>query len=221
MSKRLLNISFLFIIIIYVFSCKRPPEWPNEPVISQEENTVFKNTGGTDTIIFTIAFQDGDGNLGLEEFDTVSPWHSYDLVTDSAGNPIFLTDINDLNIYRYEIGDVNDDDITDTFRVKRNIYKDNIWFDFVRVNELDEIIDTLDFETYTSVGVRNFNSRFEPLYKKSYTNEIYEGPINGTLIYKMKSSGFPKGRWKFAINIVDRDLNVSNTLLTSPAVVIE
>ena len=160
MFKRLAHITFIIFVLVQLLSCKKPPDWPAEPVISQEANTVYLNTLGTDTIIFTIAFQDGDGNLGLEEFDTLTPYQNYDIVEDSAGNPKRLVSINDFNIYHHEISDIDDDGIRDTFEVVRNEFKDNIWFDFIQVNELDEIIDTLDFENYTPVGIRNFNSQF-------------------------------------------------------------
>lgn len=200
-------------------SCRKPPEWPDAPFIEQYKETEYIETSGFDTIKIHLAFRDGDGNIGLEDSDTISPYHAFDILKDENGNTLFIEKGENFNIYTHAIEDINNDGKLDTFKIKPNLFRNNILFDFVRVNPLGEIIDTIDFKNLGDVGAESLNFRIEPIYKKDFTNEVYSGPIEGFIDYNIVSSFFllPKGTYRINVRIVDRDLNVSNSVLTSPS----
>lgn len=67
--------SFLALALIVIFSCSNPPEYADEPTIEfvsmsktfmQQANVVSNN----DSILLTLSFTDGDGDLGAEDGDT-------------------------------------------------------------------------------------------------------------------------------------------------------
>lgn len=58
---------FPILIISVIFSCTKPPDYPNEPVLEFKKlsrNTMVQSTGNTDSITITFTFTDGDGDLG-------------------------------------------------------------------------------------------------------------------------------------------------------------
>ncbi|MFM7216733.1 MAG: hypothetical protein ACKO1U_01795 [Bacteroidota bacterium] len=61
MLKRILYISLL----LSAFACKKPIEYPAEPVIRFQSISVEKATDGYDDKVYvTISFTDGDGDIG-------------------------------------------------------------------------------------------------------------------------------------------------------------
>ncbi len=67
--------SFLALALLIIFSCSNPPEYPIEPTIEfvsmskmtmQQANVVSNN----DSILLTLSFTDGDGDIGSEEGDS-------------------------------------------------------------------------------------------------------------------------------------------------------
>lgn len=57
----------LFLSLLFILSCTKPPDYPAEPVI--EFNRISKNlvvADSPDSILVTIDYTDGDGNLGFE-----------------------------------------------------------------------------------------------------------------------------------------------------------
>ena len=69
----------LFIVIISIFtipSCKKLPTYPATPAITFKSLTKIPNgTSSDDKGILTISFTDGDGDLGLNEGDTLPPFN--------------------------------------------------------------------------------------------------------------------------------------------------
>ena len=219
MIKTSIKILLPLLLLSSIFSCRKPPEYPLGPVIYNGSENTDTTVGALRSIIVNIGYTDGDGNIGLEDIDTLDPFHPYNIITDQSGNRVFIDSSEIFNIYTHTIEDFDNDGDLDTFRITPNIYTNNILFDFVRVDGFGDIIDTLDFSKLGPIGIDPLNARIEPLYKKDFSQEIYEGPIDGTIQYEISSSFLllPKGTYKILVTIVDRDLNVSNTVTTSPA----
>ncbi len=58
---------FPFFIIAIIFSCTKPPDYPIEPVIEFKKlsrNSMKQGFTNNDSIVVTIGFTDGDGDLG-------------------------------------------------------------------------------------------------------------------------------------------------------------
>ncbi len=81
-------IGLLFLALV-TFSCQKPVEYPIEPKIAYEGFTYLFNADSTFSGegIVSFSYTDGDGDLGLDESDTVSPFgmhdaHYYNLIVD-------------------------------------------------------------------------------------------------------------------------------------------
>ena len=65
--------SFL-VLVVFLISCERPPELSSTPFI-EYQNVEFKQVNDAqDSLIVTIRFEDGDGDLGLSNNDTGPPF---------------------------------------------------------------------------------------------------------------------------------------------------
>lgn len=69
-------LGFLALILVSFTSCKKREQYPIEPVISFESFTkIANNFKVDDKAILSIAFTDGDGDIGLEPWDTLPPFN--------------------------------------------------------------------------------------------------------------------------------------------------
>ncbi|MEP7171644.1 MAG: hypothetical protein ABI855_19890 [Bacteroidota bacterium] len=67
---------FILLLLVSFASCKKPNTYPSEPKITFKE--LVKNTdaqGLDESADLTISFVDGDGDIGLAESDTMSPYN--------------------------------------------------------------------------------------------------------------------------------------------------
>lgn len=74
--KALYLIFFAFLFCSLAFSCVKPPEYPDEPVLSYNtgdgdgfnQSTIAQGSQGSvsDTLILAFSFTDGDGDIGYE-----------------------------------------------------------------------------------------------------------------------------------------------------------
>ena len=62
---------FLFVVCVVFNSCKKEENFSVVPAISFNE---FKKYG-SDSATCTINFTDGDGDIGLDQYDTVAPYN--------------------------------------------------------------------------------------------------------------------------------------------------
>lgn len=83
------TITILFAILIAMAACKKKLEYPIEPKITFDGLSYLMNADSTLTgeVILTIGYTDGDGDLGLDDADTLYPFgpndpHYYNLIID-------------------------------------------------------------------------------------------------------------------------------------------
>lgn len=72
------QITIVGIILVSLTGCFEPPEYPAVPTI-EFDRVVFKdcsNPSTADTLVVSIQFTDGDGNLGLDGEDTAPPYNN-------------------------------------------------------------------------------------------------------------------------------------------------
>ncbi len=216
--------SLAFALMAWVFAaCYTPPEFPVEPSISF--NTIAFKKGATqfdpDTLILTINFRDGDGDLGLQSQgpDTGEPYNALWYFTKNDGSFVTLADRSlpgfDTLLPPYEFpyfcinytiaGD-------DTLYVEPNEYHYNIHVKyFVKKNGVYTEFDWLT--AFDPLCGETFNGRFPLLNDPNRSR-----PLEGKLKYKMKSAGFElifrQDTMKLDVFIIDRALNISNTIST-------
>ncbi len=105
---KLLRYTPAFLSALFVWACASPPDYPIEPVIEyigMTKNVMKRGLGPEDTTFVTIAFTDGDGDLGDEESDSLNLFVT-DLRTGILENQYripFLPDLGSANGIRGEI----------------------------------------------------------------------------------------------------------------------
>ena len=85
-TRKIIGLLFLALV---AFSCQKPVEYPIEPRIAYEGFAYLINADSTFTGegIISFSYTDGDGDLGLDDSDTLSPFgfhdtHYYNMVVD-------------------------------------------------------------------------------------------------------------------------------------------
>ncbi len=231
-----------FFILIYplLLSCNEENTFSEIPSISFER-MVFKESENNfvqDSLILTINFIDGNGDLGLSNDENSYPYHQYNAIIDENFNwitygsndvnpPFYIYEPNGsitfysnednrntFNCNNYIIDTINSSTQLDTFYIQKNINNKNIFIEFYKKNEDKfELIDwTRVFDEEYGCGI-DFNSRFPPL-NITNTNQVLQGKLR----YGMVSYGFESviqnDIFKLKIHIKDRALNSSNTIET-------
>lgn len=62
-----------FIFILLALSCTKPPDYPDEPVItfqSLSKDTLLQSDLNSDSVFISFSYTDGDGDLGFSDRDT-------------------------------------------------------------------------------------------------------------------------------------------------------
>lgn len=234
--KNFLSVSkFIGLILLLCSACYKAPEFPVEPSISFNE-VQFYETPSEDSLVLTINFQDGDGNLGLGRSEIDRPYNPFSFVMQ-GGQPLQISSHDTMPPYtrpysciNYKLGKWDNNAFIahntelykelfinqppDTFYTAPNIYNKNFLVDFyVKRNGSFEKFDWV-MAPATGCG-ESVNGRFTPLFNAESTNK----PMSGTLTYAIITNGFiPYFRndtLKLRAQIIDRDLNQSN-IIESP-----
>lgn len=209
-------IVYIGIISFLVLSfCSRPPELPVVPVINFEY-IQFKEVEGPDSLILSVFFQDGDGDLGLTSYDIYEPYQAYDVILDQNGDTIFYGDSPDMPPYNpldYIVTRDDDGNPKDTVWVQLNPDHYNIFVRFFeKKNGEYEEFDWRDPPYY-----QTFDGRFPLLNTKIEDQRLIIRPLEGSLRYGMTSSGWLflfRDTLKIEVMIQDRALNKSNVVTT-------
>jgi hypothetical protein len=167
---KFLNSLLLFAIILTAVSaCFDPPEFSKIPKIKYS-NIYFGDVAfpGQDSLQLTISFQDGDGNLGLNQQEDGPPFNPYDFFVDDS--------VNVFNVFQ-----LDDEDITPEMRLTRKLSKK-------KGIDIPEFVDPFDCENYRvdTLYVPAVEA-FENLYKrgiypyKTFTIQTTDGPYTGVV----------------------------------------
>lgn len=217
------------VVAIFLASCADPPQYSPIPEIIFD-NIIFRDIAdpsAVDSLIVTIRFKDGDGDLGLEASELEAPYHdktyyrfadgTYVTYKTRRTNPKYDTlpaFVKPYNCINWEIKTVNQK--LDTFYFKLNPNHYNFFVDFFikSNNGTYTKFDWLAQFAYPNCGVTSFNQRF-PIISKDLSRKI---PLDGSIRNSMESAGFlPLFSIKtlmLKITIQDRALNKSNTVTT-------
>jgi hypothetical protein len=193
-------------IALQLVSCHKPPELPIIPAI-EFESVEFVKSDGPDSLIVSIHFTDGDGDLGLTSDDIYPPYEAYDVVLDENNDTIRYgskPELPEYNPIDYVILRDEKGAPTDTILVKIN---ENHYNFFVRFFPKKDGTYT-EFDWRDKPYYQTFDGRF-PLLNNSDKSR----PLEGSLRYGMVSSGWLflfRDTLKIEIQIQDRALNKSN-----------
>ena len=237
---------YILISTYILLSCNQVNNTSIIPSISFEklEYKKSKNNISQDSLILTINFIDGDGDLGLSNNEIDYPYHPYNAIIDDNFNWVtfgtediatpfyiyqpngtyYLYSNNDnrpsFNCNDYIVDTVSTLSVLDTFYIQKNENNKNIFVEFYKKNGDDfEFINwTRIFDQEFGCGI-NFDSRFPPLNISNSSQSL-----NGKLRYGMVSYGFnsvlKNDIFKIKIKIKDRNLNDSN-VIESPEITLE
>ena len=208
------KLSFFAVLIFVggVLSCERPPELPNNPTINFESVRFAPGPNGFDSLVVTIGFEDGNGDLGLLGTENDPPFNALNFPTNSSGNFILFGDPeapDDFHVCDFVTNlDIDNDQVNDTVFVEINPNSFNIEVDFFvkRDGAYTEFDWRREFGPFSCI---TFDGRFPPL-----NSEENERPLAGSLSYSMVSSGFlplfGNDTIQLRVQIKDRALNISN-----------
>lgn len=223
--------SLLFLLLLGLAACYEEPEFPTVPSI-EFEGVSFVDAPATpppgqnivpkDTLKFTISYQDGDGNLGLSGDENNEPYHAYKPVRNNEGGFIKLGDhdsLPPLNCKNYVLGTIVDGVLLPTstgnpeyYYVEKNLFKDNIFLEFYRIVNGQEVF--FDWIEEVEGGCGELPHGRFPIINLEGNNK----PVSGTITYKYESYGFIPNflndSLRVKIRIADRELNLSNTVET-------
>ncbi len=102
------NWIWVLIILLFASSCKKYEEFPPEPEIEFLDFVILRDLQGIDQRgVLRIGYTDGDGNIGLYDYDTVAPYDynlfiKYFELQNGVFKEIFLitpTHIDDTVVY--------------------------------------------------------------------------------------------------------------------------
>ncbi len=196
-----------------IAACNRAPELPVTPSI-EFRNIEFKEVDGPDSLIVTIYFQDGDGDMGLTSSDIYDPYHPYDVVLDENEDTIRIGSrpgLPDYNPIDYIILRNSDGEAIDTILVEIN---ENHYNYFVRFFQKKNGQYT-EFNWRDAPYFQTFDGRFPLLNRDKSDGQLKERPLEGTLRYGMTSSGWLflfRDSLKVSVQIQDRALHKSNVV---------
>lgn len=231
-----MKIIYLIVLSVVITSCTDAPEFPNTPKI-EFSDVLFKDLGNgeADSLIISLKFEDGDGDLGLGAQELAPPYNQKNYYSNKTG-ALFNFDtevfddllkysdkavIDSLPDYAGEAiclrWDTNPDlffqdgtQVQDTLYFNFNVRHHNILIDFFvdRGNGFELFDWLLEIDCST-----NFNGRFPLL-----NTEGDERALEGTIRYGMTSVGFNpifgEDLMKLKITVIDRAGNFSETIET-------
>jgi hypothetical protein len=224
------GLSLFAIILTGISACFNPPEFPIEPQIEfvsiqyKEYGTGFDTQA--DSLILTISFKDGDGDLGLDPSENKPPYNNkyyfrlpngnlinYKTRRTVAGYDTLPPFIKPYNCINWDV--IRENNIVkDTIYFQLNPNHYNITVQFLIKNP-DSSFTEFDLRKefdYPGCG-GTFDGRFPILYK-----EKPGAPLEGKIRYAIGSTGFKLffsiKTLKLRVQIKDRALNKSNVIET-------
>lgn len=224
---RLAGFLSLFLLIA---SCERAPEFSEVPSITFESVQFGFNPFGQDSLVISVNFEDGDGDLGISSEEAKSP-PFHDATYFSAApphDPIYNIDgissdkllrIGDLDSlpsfsclnYRVLGRIVEGDAVLDTVYIQPNPKSKNFIVEFF-IQDADGTFKEFDFLKETCIPS---SGRFAPL-----NTADHDRPLQGTLSYFFRAQNlrqfFGNNTIKMRLQILDKREHFSNIVESPP-----
>jgi len=246
MKTRLIQISIILTTLL-VSGCFDPPELSEIPKIEFESLEFVEippdfeiPDGGArpvDSLVLTFSLEDGDGDVGLRDIESFTPYHAYNIIIDSndslvtysgdfqppfysvnpAGAAELFSGEDNRPAYdctNYIIATYTDTEIRDTFYIQQNEFHYNLHVDILRKrNGQYSKVDYAAASGNADCALASFNGRI-PVFEEDNLGRTLKGNIS----YSMRSSGhkivLARDTFKIRFYMYDRALNPSNTVET-------
>jgi hypothetical protein len=228
--KSVWGLSLVAIFGITVISCLDEPQYSEIPSI-EFDKIIFKDVKdatSADSLIVSLKFRDGDGNVGIDPTELQEPFNdkfffqfpdkSYITYKTKRTNPNYDTlpaFVKPYNCTNWEVVTQNQK-VIDTLYFQLNPNYNNIFITF-QVKDASGNFQDYDWTTiytYPLCEVNGFNGRF-PILSKDLSQP---GTLEGIIRYSMVSTGFNVifsiRTLRLKIKIQDRALNKSNEIFT-------
>lgn len=198
-------------------SCERAPEFSEVPSISFESVQFGFNPQGQDSLIISVNFEDGDGDLGISSDEAKAPpFHDatyfyadpphnpvYNLDGISSENLLQLGDLDTLPEYSCKdyriLGRIEDQvAVTDTVYIQPNPKSKNFTLHFY-IKQSDGTFEEFDFLEETCIPA---SGRFARL-----NTADNDRPLQGTLSYFFRAQNL---RQYFGNNIIKLTVQISD-----------
>ena len=164
------------------------PSFSKVPNLTEASATrLTTSTDRIDSILLSVTYQDGDGDLGLSSGDTTVPYSETVCPNDIRSSDCL------------------------TSQKVQNQFRHN-FFVFIKRQNVQGLFEIVNFPDNIT-----FNARFPKLIDGDVQRPL-SGEINNTLeiFYNFANSPFKSGDIiVFEVQIADRNLNLSNKLLTN------
>ena len=228
--KSIWGLSLVAIFGLFAVSCLEAPQYSEIPDIEFEQ-IVFKDikdASSADSLILSIKFRDGDGNIGLDPSETQEPYNdkyyfqfpdksyvTYKTKRTVPGYDTLPEFVKPYNCTNWEVLSQGQR-VVDTLYFELNPNQYNIFITFQVKDALGKFqdFDWASFYTYPLCEVIGFNGRF-PILSKDLNQP---SPLEGTIKYAMNSAGFniifSIKTLRLKVKIIDRTLNSSNEIIT-------
>lgn len=207
---KVVNKTILLLLLSVGFSCISPPEdFPTVPEISFN-NVEFVVTNDADSLIVTLNFRDGEGDLGLNPRDINPPFNELEYQVNNQGTlityknrPAEAPSFNNRDWIIFPL--INNIVIRDTIWVKENPNYYNIFVKFF----IKRSGQYTEFKWSDAPYFTTFNGRFPRILA-----DERERAIEGNIRYGMLSLGwnsiFRNDTIRLDLQIQDKQLNLSN-----------
>ena len=230
----------IILLTLGLSACFDPPTFPEIPVIEFNSLEYIDNELTVDSLMLRFDFEDGDGDIGLNSEDLLTPYHPFNIIVDSEDTivtlntesvvpPLYEVDprgtrrlfsetdnrpvfnCNDYQITTYDFFGLGGDDL-DTFYISKNEFHNNMHIDFYKKQNGQYSLVNFSSQ-FNDAQCINWDGRI-PVFD----SENLGKSINGTISYALISSGFPivlrNDTFKLEFYIYDRQLNKSNVVET-------
>ena len=238
--KSIWILNLVVIFGITVISCLEAPQYSEIPDIEFEKIKFIdiKDADSADSLIITLKFKDGDGDLGIAPSETQVPFNNIyyvryperTLVPSYSPDKAYVTYKTKRTVAGYDTLPAfakpynctnwqvltQDQKVTDTLYFQLNPNHYNIFITFQTKDATGKFndFDFSSFYTYPLCEVGGFHGRFTILSK----DLSQPGPLEGTIRYGMTSAGFNTifsiKTLRLKVRIQDRALNKSNEVIT-------
>lgn len=243
-----MRITYLFLFVLIIFSsCYPTPNFPDTPAIAL--SNLYFVEGNTDSLVVSLSFEDGDGDLGLNT--TNYPYHEFNYYSAVDGEELHAKAAREtrsvvnyipemirfshkrtgaidslppytapFNCTRWKTNpEINGVLVEDTVYYQRNQTYYNIFITFLVKETVNSEFEVLNFESI-SCAFNSYNGRFPRML-----DEDEDKALEGVITYKMPglvlSDLLDRKIIKLRMFIYDRALNQSNVVETQEFILSE